>query len=285
MRNPEGNDRFPLITVVIAVLNGAGTIQQAIDSVAGQRYPAKELVVIDDGSTDATARILQSNGDRIAYTESDRNHGIAHAWNRALRYARGEWIYFLGADDYLWDECVLDRMAPVLAGAYPGHRVVYGEVNGVASNGRVLERYNGAWSRRAFLHSGMNLCHQGFYHHRDLFERHGPFDETFRIAMDYDLLLREIKSRDPFYARGIVVAGMRHGGLSSNPAHTMATLEEFARARRKNGVNGVPWGLHWRKVKTRAKGWFYRGLGPEIAHGIVDLYRMVTGRPRKWTRV
>ncbi|MBI3391836.1 MAG: glycosyltransferase [Nitrospirae bacterium] len=278
-------DRSPFITVVIAVLNGAGTIQQAIDSVAGQTYPAKELIVIDDGSTDATARILQFNRDRIAYTESDRNHGIAHAWNLGVGRARGDWIYFLGADDYLWDDGVLDRMAPILAAALPEHSVVYGEVNGVESGGRVLERYNGAWSRRAFLHSGMNLCHQGLFHHRSLFERHGSFDETFRVAMDYDLLLRELKSRDPFYAQGIVVAGMRHGGLSSDPAHTMATLAEFSRARRKNGVNGVPWGIHWKMLKARAKTLLYKGLGPDAAHAVADLYRLATGRPRKWTRV
>jgi glycosyltransferase involved in cell wall biosynthesis len=270
---------------VIAVLNGAGTIQQAIDSVARQRYSAKELIVIDGGSSDDTVKIIESSRDKIAHDESGPDRGIAHAWNKALQYVRGEWVCFLGADDCLWDDGVLDRLAPVLAAAWPGHRVVYGEVRCMGTGGREIETYSTRWSKRIFLQSGMNLSHQGVLHHRSLFERHGTFDETFRIAADYEMLLREIMDNEPLCAHGIVVAGMRHGGLSSNPAYTMATLEEFARARRKNGVNGVPWGLHWRMVKARAKGWLYRGLGPEIAHGIVDLYRMITGRPRKWTRV
>jgi glycosyltransferase involved in cell wall biosynthesis len=91
-----------MISVIVAVFNGAKTLQQCIDSVAGQTYPHKELIVIDGGSIDGTREILEGDATKLAYWVSEPDRGIYHAWNKALARARGDWICFLGADDYLW---------------------------------------------------------------------------------------------------------------------------------------------------------------------------------------
>ena len=91
----------PLISIVVSVFNGADTLQQCIDSVTDQTYPAVELIVIDGGSTDGTREILLRNASKLAYWVSEPDRGIYHAWNKALVHAQGDWISFLGADDYL----------------------------------------------------------------------------------------------------------------------------------------------------------------------------------------
>ena len=80
----------PTITIVIAVFNGAKTLERAIESVARQTYPYKELIVMDGGSTDGTVEILKRYGATIKYWESKPDRGIYHAWNKALDHAEGE---------------------------------------------------------------------------------------------------------------------------------------------------------------------------------------------------
>src|SRR5690606_34585060 len=98
---------LPRFSVVISVFNGAKTLQKCLDSVAGQTYAARELIVIDGGSTDGTQQILRHNAGRLAYWVSEPDRGTYHAWNKALAQASGDWSCFLGADDYLWEPATL----------------------------------------------------------------------------------------------------------------------------------------------------------------------------------
>src|SRR3990172_6849742 len=105
------NQEFaPLISIIVAVYNGKATLQQCIDSVAQQTYPNKELVIIDGGSNDGTVELLEKNRSKFSYWISEPDRGIYNAWNKGLVQAHGEWVCFLGADDYLWDATVLGRI-------------------------------------------------------------------------------------------------------------------------------------------------------------------------------
>ena len=101
----------PIITIIVAVLNSKESLERCIESVNNQTYPHRELIIIDGGSTDGTVEILKNNDDKIAYWESKPDRGIYHAFNKAIKYAQGEWIYFLGSDDYLWTSDVLEKVA------------------------------------------------------------------------------------------------------------------------------------------------------------------------------
>ena len=119
----------PWITVIVAVLNGAATLEKCLKSVLFQKEICKELIVMDGGSTDGSLKIIENFREKIAYFESRPDRGIYHAWNNGLSMARGNWVCFLGADDFFWGTNVLSRLAPHLAGAEArGMRVVYGRV-------------------------------------------------------------------------------------------------------------------------------------------------------------
>ena len=93
----------PTFSVIIPVYNGAGTIQQAIQSVLDQNYPAHELIVVDDGSTDSTADEVAVFGDRIRYLYQE-NAGVSAARNAGAQAATGEWLAFLDADDWYYPD-------------------------------------------------------------------------------------------------------------------------------------------------------------------------------------
>jgi glycosyltransferase involved in cell wall biosynthesis len=104
----------PKITVIVAVFNGSATLRRCLKSICSQSYSNQELIVMDGGSSDDSVKIIQQNSHRIAYWESKPDRGIYHAWNKALSHATGEWICFLGSDDYFWQDDVLEKMVPAL---------------------------------------------------------------------------------------------------------------------------------------------------------------------------
>ena len=285
MTTQESCASAPLISVVIAVFNGAETIQRCIDSVSVQTYVPKELIVIDGGSTDGTLEILRRNESKLAYWESEADRGIYHAWNKGLNHARGDWICFLGSDDQFWAPDVLDRMAPILVRAYPPVRVVYGEALRVNRMGQEGLRVGEDWgSAKKSFQQVMNIPHPGLMHHRSLFEEHGGFDESFRIAGDYELLLRELRHNDALFVPGLVVAGVQHGGVSATPHGRLVSLMESRRAQRKLGIArpGRVWLVAYAKALIRL--WLWRALGSRVAPYVFDFGRALTGKGPYWTR-
>ncbi|RPJ79768.1 MAG: glycosyltransferase [Alphaproteobacteria bacterium] len=235
----------PLITVIVAVYNGAKTLQRCIDSVSNQTYPYKELIVIDGGSTDGTVDILLANNDKITYWKSEPDNGIYDAWNKALDYVSGDWIYFLGSDDYLWKSNVFEEIIPhMIRAESEGMRMVYGQVARVTEKDQICCVDGCPWEYtwRGIIIDGIcTFEHQGMFHHRSFFELYGKFDESFKIAGDYELLIRAFKKGgDALFVNGLIVAGMQTGGVT---AKCTKLVKETARARRNNRLRviTIPW--------------------------------------------
>lgn len=231
------NSKTPKITVIVVVLNGAKTLQRCIDSVARQTYPHKELIVIDGGSSDATVDIIGLNRQHVDYWVSEPDRGIYHAMNKGVQRSTGDWMIFLGADDFLMAPDVLIAAADRLADIGPQTKLAYGKVAVVSEQGKVI----GSWGD--FNHQLDGLPHQGTFHHRSLFQVHGGFDESFRIAGDYELLLRELKSGNAaeFFC-DMTVAAFSWGGVSTALTSATAYWIEYARARRLNRLFPYPAG-------------------------------------------
>ena len=135
----------PLITIIIAVFNGAKTLQQCIDSVAQQSYSNKQLIIIDGGSSDGTVDLLQANDQSISYWVSEPDKGIYSAWNKGLLKAEGEWICFLGADDYFLGVQALEMMSTHLELIPINILVVYSQIMLVNHQGDNLYSVGEPW--------------------------------------------------------------------------------------------------------------------------------------------
>jgi glycosyltransferase involved in cell wall biosynthesis len=199
----------PMISVVVAVFNGAETLQRCIDRVAEQTYPNRELIVMDGGSTDGTVQIIKANSYKIAYWESKPDRGIYHAWNKALDRARGEWICFLGADDYF---ATADSLSKMLSRSGPGVDFVFGRAALVDEKDRVLRSYGTMWNWEQMKHY-QTIAHSGALHRKSLFERYGKFSENYRIVGDYEFFLRVGAATVASYVDEVVVRAGK-GGIS-----------------------------------------------------------------------
>ncbi len=100
----------PLVTIGIPCFNNGQWLRQAIESALAQTWPAIEVIVVDDGSTDDSREVARTFGDRIR-TFTTGHCGAPHARNQALAQARGEWVQFLDADDYLEPEKIAQQFA------------------------------------------------------------------------------------------------------------------------------------------------------------------------------
>jgi glycosyltransferase involved in cell wall biosynthesis len=231
--------QHPKISIVVAVKDGAKTLQRCFDSIRTQTYTRIELIVIDGQSGDQTLRIIEENLDIIKYWTSVEDSGICEAWNKGLIHSSGDWLYFLGADDFFWDENVLEQSANYLSTLPADKLIAYGKVFLIDFEGSLLHLIGKPWKSVSKLFMEMmSLPHQGIFHRAEFFKIFGKFNESFRIAGDYELLLRYLKSNDPIFLPNLIVAGMQLGGISNNPKNLMIAMKEFRRARKINGISG-----------------------------------------------
>jgi glycosyltransferase involved in cell wall biosynthesis len=242
------------VSVIVAVLDRVTTVQQCIDSVLSQDLNGVELIVIDGGSTDGTLEILRRYEQQIDFLSSEKDSGVYAAFNSGLEHATGEWICFLGADDFLWSRESLSKLCQGLLAQKDSSRVVYGQIMLLDHNDNESGLFGKNWpqSSQEFLDK-MNIPHVGLLHARGIFNDHGNFREDFRIAGDYELLLRELRTGTALFVENVVVAGHRTGGLSTDPKNGLkAHLETWA-AQRANGrlLPSAGWILRLPNVLTR----------------------------------
>ena len=271
----------PYVSIVIAVRNGAATLETCLASVFDQRSTDWELVVIDGASTDGTTEILRHHDERIAFWVSEPDTGVYNAWNKALRHVRGRWVQFLGADDRLASPASLTAIERALREADGRYRVVYGTVRLVNGDRAAVATWGEPWStiRRSFRR-GMFIPHPGTFHHRSLFDQHGQFDESFRIGGDYEFLLRELLDAEALFVPELVVE-MGSGGLSTRPENQIALTVEGERARRLHGLGrGRP---EWAPsvLRLRLKLAIERVFGPSGVAAAARVYRATRGRPSR----
>lgn len=235
----------PLISVIVAVYNGIKTLQRCIDSVSAQTYLNKELIIIDGGSIDGTIEILRFNKNKITYWHSEHDNGIYNAWNKALCHSKGDWIIFLGSDDYLWKNSVFEEvMSHMIKAKSQGILMVYGQVVRVTKDNEIscIDGYSWEKTWRGIIIDGIGtFTHQGMFHHRSIFELYGMFDESFKIAGDYELLIRIFKDGgNAIFVDDLIVTGMQIGGITSN---CIKIVKENAKARKNNQLKviTIPW--------------------------------------------
>jgi len=177
----------PLFSIILPTLNAESVIAACLDSIAGQTLRDYEVLVLDGLSRDHTAAVIgrcqASLGGRLTLC-SERDQGIYDAMNRGVARARGQWLYFLGADDRLHHPQILEQVAAFLR-ANPDCRLAYGDVILRSTS----SRYGGAFDLDELLFR-RNICHQAIFYRRDVFAGIGPYNLRYRIWADWDLNLR-----------------------------------------------------------------------------------------------
>lgn len=182
----------PIISVIVPAYNAARTILETVESVLGQTFQNFELIIIDDGSTDATAELLKEIGDSRLKVYSYENGGVAIARNRGSALARGKFISFLDADD-MWTPDKLESQLAALE-RMPEAGVAYSWTSMADENGEPLYPQKPVYFEgdvypqllvNNFIFSGSNILAR-----REAIESVGEFDLSLKARQDWDCYAR-----------------------------------------------------------------------------------------------
>lgn len=189
---------MPEVSVVIPVHNGAAFVSKAITSVLGQTFRDFDLLVIDDGSTDETASVVNSFDDtRLRYFHQE-NRGISPTRNVGIKRSSGRWVAFLDCDDF-WFPTKLEAQLAV-ARTRPNAGMIYCSAELRTANGEVLRHYPATVEGRPLDQLLIGNCISGSASsamlRRDILDQIGYFDEQLPVCEDWELWLRAARATD-----------------------------------------------------------------------------------------
>lgn len=172
------------VSIITPCFNGEKTIRQCIDSIRMQDYPEIEHIVVDGGSRDGTLKVLDSLN--VSYV-SGPDAGIYDAMNKGIKLATGDVVGILNCDDFYADQKVISDVVECF------HRtrcdICHGKIVQVDSNEISIWTVGGDFSRAQLLRK-MRVAHPSVFVKSDVYQRFGGFSVGFRIAGDYEFLLR-----------------------------------------------------------------------------------------------
>lgn len=229
------------ISVVTATYNCAATILDCLRSIAEQRHQDIEHILVDGASTDGTVELLHQQASRPNRIISEPDGGIYEALNKGVAHASGEIVGFLHADDLYADARVLEDVASAFQ--KPDVEAVYGDLIYVrkSDTDKVVRYWRSSPFARSSLARGWMPPHPTLYLRRRVYERFGGFDLSYRIAADYEFMLRVLAAIDGkvTYVPRVLVK-MRLGGESNRSIRNIIRKSaEDLRALRSNRVGGV----------------------------------------------
>lgn len=234
----------PSITVVTASYNALDGLRRTVESVATQSYSNIQHVIVDGGSSDGTVEYLASLGGGPQWL-SERDDGIADALNKGIALADGDWVIVLQADDTFLDE---ESLARAVRHLRSDHDIVSMQVLLTYPEGGSRIRKTRPFTVLTDLR--MTNPHQGMFCRRELFNRIGLFDTSYRIALDYEFLLRAKRSGARLKPVHEITAVMPATGIStqSDWKSTRSRILEDRRlqARHAVGIFGkFAYALYW----------------------------------------
>jgi glycosyltransferase len=229
------------ISVITITYNSEKTLHDTIQSVLGQSYPDIEYIIVDGKSKDSTCDIIRSYGERITKFVSEKDKGLYDALNKGIGMATGDVVGFLHSDDiYASTETV-----KLIAEAFSRFNVdaVYGDLVYVdqEDTNRIIRFWRaGKFSRRRAL-TGWMPPHPTFYVKREVYEKYGGFNTTFRISSDYESILRFlVRFRITTFYIPLILVRMRVGGESNKSLkNVIRKSREDLRAMHTNGLISV----------------------------------------------
>tara|TARA_Y100000589_G_scaffold321098_1_gene351848 strand:- start:44509 stop:45330 length:822 start_codon:yes stop_codon:yes gene_type:complete len=207
--------RIPFFSIIIPTYNSSETISGTLSSIVSQTFNDYEVIIMDGLSKDNTKETVQkfiAKHPQIKFY-SEKDNGIYDAMNKGIKKATGQWIYFVGSDDTLYDKAVLQQVYNHIS-KNKNYKLIYGNVRIIGSvnwakDGQV---YDGKFTFEKLMQK--NISHQACFYHHTLFQIFGEFNVKYNICADYDFNLRIFAKIKTLYVP-IIIANFYTGGASS----------------------------------------------------------------------
>lgn len=228
------------ISIITTTYNSKDTIASTIESVMNQNYPDIDYWIIDGGSTDGTLDIVNDYQQQYPYRInciSEPDKGMYDAMNKGINHCSGDVVGILNSDDFFTSDDIISKIAEAFTEDIDA---VYGDIHFIRKENphKCTRYYSSKIWRPGMLRFGFMPAHPTFYVRRSIYMAHGLYSLDYRIASDYDMMVRL------FYANRIKAkylpydfVTMRQGGLSTQGAKSRLILnKEDIKACRRYGM-------------------------------------------------
>jgi glycosyltransferase involved in cell wall biosynthesis len=240
------------ISIITVVRNNEKTIEDAILSVLSQTYPHIEHIIVDGNSSDSTVEIINNYKDRLGGFISEEDNGLYDAMNKGIKSATGEVIGILNSDDLYHGESTIESvMAEFIT--KPELDIIYGDLVYVKSEN--VEQLVRTWKSKAYYSDFFEHAnvppHPSLFVRRKVYELEGFFNLDYKLAADYDFMLRIFK-RHNFNSlhMNTVFVKMRMGGATNTSlSNIIKQNKEILRSWRNNDYNAPFYFMPLRLIK------------------------------------
>lgn len=227
------------ISIITVVFNGEATIARAMESVLSQKNVEIEYIVIDGQSKDKTLEVIAPYKKQITHLVSEKDEGIYDAMNKGIKLATGDVIGFLNADDFYTNSLVLSEVMTEFID--PTVDAVYGDLEYFRASrpAKIVRTYRSHKFHPAQLKRGLMPAHPTLFLRKNVYERFGLFDSSYKIAGDFEFIVRIFKDESLIF-RYIPqkMVRMQMGGISTmGLSSTILLLNENIRACYNNGIS------------------------------------------------
>lgn len=193
------------LSIIIPTYNSSKTLRQTLNSILSQTFNDYEVLIMDGMSKDNTVSICQSYKDSRIKVFSESDKGIYDAMNKGITMAMGDWLFFLGSDDYLLSANVLMDVFKFESSEIS---VLYGDVE--ASH--LTPYHRGEWNRDFLIY---NRCHQCIFYRKEIFDKYGYYKIKYKVCADHDINLQWfLSSTIRSMHIPVIVAHFSSGGIS-----------------------------------------------------------------------
>lgn len=223
-----------MISVITVTLNAEKTLEDTLISIIRQTYQNFEIVAIDGGSTDSTIDIFKKYNAYIGTMISEPDSGIYNAMNKGIRAAKGDFLFFLNAQDTLYSANVFAKIVDAF-NSKNRPLIVFGDVfftnKTYIPHAKLLQIPNMVKSYKNAGYEDPAICHQAIFYHKKLFESIGAYDEKYKIYADFDFNIRAFYYAQKRYTYiPEIISNFDLGGISTiiNAKYQKIQAEENA---------------------------------------------------------
>lgn len=215
---------FMRLSIITVCYNSEKTIERTIKSIVKQKRNSVEYIIIDGKSNDNTVKIIEKYMENIDFFVSEKDDGISDAFNKGILRAKGDYIWLVNSDDTVCDGAV-DDVLNILDSEKDIYclsmRIIRGEYRSIINSDHLR------------LDEGMYVAHPATLVSKRLYSTIGAFNKNFKLAMDYDFLIRAKKWGATFCSQSKIIVDMYDGGVSN--IYPFKAVFECYKSRRLNG--------------------------------------------------
>jgi glycosyltransferase involved in cell wall biosynthesis len=229
------------ISLITATYNSGNTLRDTIQSVLSQTYVDIEYIIKDGGSSDNTLDIIKEYVPKFEgrlHWVSNKDFGIYDAMNKGLEMVTGDIVGIINSDDFFSSNHVIEQIAEEFKDKVIA--AVYGDIHFVDPDNlkKSVRHYSSRIFHTSLMRFGFMPAHPSFYVRRECYKKYGLYNTTYKIAADFDLLIRFLyKHKISAKYINMDFVTMRTGGASTNGLKSKILLcREQVKACRKNGI-------------------------------------------------